>query len=297
MASGTGMASASGPRAPRTPGHASTGGRTGRLAGLALGGLAVLVLTTALAGCGSSSGAAKALEPGASPAQRKLERTDLAIVSHGLLGAERTVEREVSASRAAWPAVAQGLPALVSPAEQRAIATASVQAQRIATPRFISYAGELTGASAAIAGLLLSYEGLTQRGWTFTLAAAAAGGAAGEAPGESSLQVFVPARGTAPQSVAQGTVPAVVSRQLASASPAALHFLRTNASLYIGYVYDGHYNLSTIGEYLTAAYSRLGGPASFGAALPAGEVASVARFYSPANARLSPRPAALATGS
>ncbi len=199
----------------------------------------------------------------------------------------------MAASKAAWPAVAHGLPALLSPAEQRAIAAASVQAQRIATPRFISYAGELTGASAAIAGLLLSYEGLTQRGWTFTLAAAAAGGAAGE----SSLQVFTPARATSTQSATQGTVPATVSRQLASASPAALHFLRTNASLYIGCVYDGHYNLSTIGEYLTAAYRRLGGAASFGSALPAGEVETLARFYSPANARLSPRPAALATGS
>jgi hypothetical protein len=268
---------------------------------LATGLSAGLLAATALAGCGGASGgAAKALEPGASPAQRKLERTDLVIVSHGLLGAERTVAREVAASKAAWPAVAHGLPALVSPAEQRAIATASVQAQRIATPRFISYAGELTGASAAIAGLLLSYEGLTQRGWTFTLAAAAAGGAggaAGEATGESSLQVFVPARGLSPQSVAQGTVPAAVGRQLASASPAALHFLHTNASLYIGCVYDGHYNLSTIGEYLTAAYRRLGGPASFGSALGAGEVATIARFYSPALARLTPRPAALATGS
>jgi hypothetical protein len=206
------------------------------------------------------------------------------------------VQREVAASKAAWPAVAHGLPALLSPAEQRALAAASVQAQRIATPRFISYAGELTGAAAAIAGLLLSYEGLTQRGWTFTLAAAAAGATASEAPVESSLQV-APRRGTSPQSVAQGTVPAPVSRQLASASPAALHFLRTNASLYIGCVYDGHYNLSTIGEYLTAAYRRLGGAASFGSALPAGEVAGIARFYSPANARLTPRPAALATGS
>jgi hypothetical protein len=210
------------------------------------------------------------------------------------------VERETAASKAAWPAVAHGLPALLAPTEQRAIATAGAQAQRIATPRFISYAGELTGAAAAIAGLLLSYEGLTQRGWTFTLAAAAAGNSAGGAAGEaagSSLQAFVPTRRTSLQRIAQDTVPATVSRQLASASPAALHFLRTNASLYIGCVYDGHYNLSTIGEYLTTAYRRLGGPASFGAALPAGEVASIAHFYSPTNARLTPRPAALATGS
>jgi hypothetical protein len=266
--------------------------------------LASGVLALALGGCGGASrGIAKALEPGNTPAQRKLERTDLVIVSHGLRGAERTVEREVAASRSAWSAVAHGLPAVVAPAGQRAIAAAGAQAQRIATPRFISYAGELTGAAAAIAGLLLSYEGLTQRGWTFTLAAAAAGdsaggAAAGEASGESSLQVFVPQRGTSPLDAAtQGAVPASVSRQLASASPSALRFLRANASLYIGCVYDGHYNLSSIGEYLAAAYRRLGGPASFGSALPAGEVQGLARFYSPANARLTPPPAALATGS
>jgi hypothetical protein len=174
------------------------------------------------------------------------------IVSHGLVGAERSIQREVAASRAAWPAVVHGLPAQVSAAERRAISTAGVRAQRIATPRFISYAGELTGAAAAIAGLLLSYEGLSQRGWTFTLAAA---------------------------------------------DHAAVRFLRTNASLYIGCVYDGHYNLSSIGEYLLSAYRRLGGAASFGSALSPGTLAGLVRFYSPDNARLEPQPPAAPTGS
>jgi hypothetical protein len=173
-------------------------------------------------------------------------------VSHGLLGAERSIQREVAAARAAWPAVAQGLPAHVSPASRQALVAATRRAQRIATPRFISYAGELTGAAAAIAGLLLSYEGLSQRGWGFTLVAA---------------------------------------------DHAGVRFLRTNASLYIGCVYDGHYNLSSIGEYLSSAYRRLGGAASFGSALRQSEVEGLARFYSPANARLQPRPPAAPTSS
>ena len=166
-------------------------------------------------------------------------------MSHGLLGAERTIEREVEASKTAWPAVAHGLPAQLAPAERRAIARAGVRAQRIATPRFISYAGELTGAAAAIAGLLLSYEGLTQRGWKFTLAAA---------------------------------------------DHSEVRFLRVNANLYIGCVYDGHYNLSSIGEYLLSAYRSLGGAAAFGSTLSQSEVEDLARFYSPAAARLQPRP-------
>ncbi|MFI5009345.1 MAG: hypothetical protein ACHQDY_03625 [Solirubrobacterales bacterium] len=174
------------------------------------------------------------------------------IVSRGLLGAEHSIRREVAASKTAWPVVVHGLPAQVSAAERRAISTAGVRAQQIATPRFISYAGELTGAAAAIAGLLLSYEGLSQRGWTFTLAAA---------------------------------------------DHAAVRFLRTNASLYIGCVYDGHYNLSSIGEYLLSAYRRLGGAASFGSALSPGALAGLVRFYSPNNARLEPQPPAAPTSS
>jgi hypothetical protein len=173
-------------------------------------------------------------------------------VSHGLLGAERTIAGEVKAAKTAWPTVAHGLPALLAPAERRAISRAGVRAQRIATPRFISYAGELTGAAAAIAGLLLSYEGLSQRGWKFTLAAAEHSG---------------------------------------------VRFLRTNASLYIGCVYDGHYNLSSIGEYLLSAYRNLGGAAAFGSALPQSEVEALARFYSPPRARLQPRPPASPTSS
>jgi hypothetical protein len=239
-----------------------------------------------LAGCGSTHGgaAARALTPGSSAAQRRLERADLEVVSRGLRGAEPSIMREIEATKTAWPVVAHGLPVLFTPSASTAITAAVASTQQIATPRFISYAGELTGAAAAIAGLLLSYEGLVQRGWAFTLSALR-GGSATESATESSLA------GASPGGpYAGGASSTAVQRQLASASPAAVRFLRKNSALYIGCVWDGHYNLSTIGDDLSLAYRRLGGGASFGGALRPGEVASVARFYSPANARLTPRP-------
>jgi hypothetical protein len=267
--------------------------------GLAAGLLVAGVLAAALAGCGSSSGLAKALQPGGSPAERKLERADLAIVGHGLRGAEASIRHEVAASKAAWPVVVNGLPSQLSPAERRAISTATRRAQAIATPRFISYAGELTGAAAAIAGLLLSYEGLSQRGWTFTMTAAAAVGSATESSLEGSSAGVTPSGGGSNVGAANsaGGLPPSVRTQLATASPSAVRFLRSNANLYIGCVYDGHYNLSVIGEDLLKAYSRLGGAAAFGAALPPGEVESLVRVVSPAEARLAPKPPASPTGS
>jgi hypothetical protein len=243
--------------------------------GLVTGLLVASALAAALAGCGSSSGLAKALQPGDSPAERKLERADLAIVGHGLRGAEASIRHEVAASRAAWPVVVNGLPSQ------------------------LSYAGELTGAAAAIAGLLLSYEGLSQRGWTFTMTAAAAVGSATESSLEGSSAGVTPSGGGSNVGVANsaGGLPPSVRTQLATASPSAVRFLRSNANLYIGCVYDGHYNLSVIGEDLLKAYSRLGGAAAFGAALPPREVESLVRFFSPAEARLAPKPPASPTGS
>jgi hypothetical protein len=273
----------------------------------AAGLLAAGVLATALAGCGSASGIAKAIQPGSSAAERKLERADLAIVGHGLRGAEASIRREVAASKAAWPVVVHGLPSQLTPTERRAISTATRRAQGIATPRFISYAGELTGAAAAVAGLLLSYEGLSQRGWTFTTTAAAAVGSATESSleGSSAGGPGGPSSAGAPSAggpnaegprAAGGLSPAVRT-QLANASPSAVRFLRANANLYIGCVYDGHYNLSVIGEDLLNAYRRLGGATAFGAALRPAEVESLVRFYSPAAARLAPKPPASPTGS
>ncbi len=326
------MLSAVAPPATRllTAGRLTAGRATARLLTarlltarpFAAGLLAAGALATALAGCGHTGGLAKALQPGASAAERKLERADLAIVSHGLGGVESSIRREVAASRAAWPVVVHGLPSQLTPSERRAISTATRRAQAIATPRFISYAGELTGAAAAIAGLLLSYEGLSQRGWTFTMTAAAAVGSATESSlegssagglggpssgaqsGSSSLAQGTQAQGTPSATGANagggtptGSLSPAVRTQLANALPSAVRFLRANANLYIGCVYDGHYNLSVIGEDLLNAYRRLGGAAAFGAALRPGEVESLVQFYSPAEARLAPKPPASPIGS
>lgn len=224
-----------------------------------------LAIALAIAGCGGGGssgappGATKKLpHVSAGPRQLKIERDHLALVAQGLRGAETSIHQAVLAARAAWPAIAEGLPARVSPASQILIARALAGTQRIATPHFISYAGELTGAGAAIAGLELSFEQLSQRGWTMTLAAA--------------------------QHLGPGA-----RRTL---SPTALRFIRANASLYIGSVYDGNYNLSVIGERLREAYAQLGGASAFGAALTPALVRQLAGFYSPAVVRLAPKPPA-----
>ena len=220
----------------------------------------LLCLPLALAGCGESGAQGASTS---APALRRLalERADLATVAHGLLAAEPSIQREVLAARAAWPGIVQGLPLVVS-AQSRALMFAGMRrSEEFATPRFISIAGQLTGESAATAGLLLSYEQLSQQGWRMTLAAA------GHLNGHSALPA--------------GT----------------LAFLRTNAALYIGCLYDAHYNLSVIGKKMSAAYAKLGGPMGFGAALPASLMAQIAAFYSPYVARLGPKPPATAAGS
>jgi hypothetical protein len=233
------------------------------------------------AGCGGGSssgapaGAAKKLPAASgSPRELRVQRADLALVAHGLLGAEPSIRREVVAARAAWPGIVAGLPMQVSPASRALMAHALVRTQQIATPRFISYAGELTGAAAAIAGLLLSFEQLSQRGWAMTLAAAQH-----LSGSQSSL------------SAAPGGTSSV------ALTPAALRFVRANASLYIGGVYDGHYNLSVIGERMREAYAQLGGAVAFGGALRSTRIGQLAGFYSPAVTRLTPRPPVSAAGS
>jgi hypothetical protein len=218
-----------------------------------------VALPAALAGCGESG--ASGAQASHVPRQLKLERTNLAIVARGLLHAEPSIQREILAARAVWTAIVHGLPARVPPATRALLAAALRRTELLATPSFIPYAGELTGESAAIAGLLLSYEQLSQRGWTMTLAAA---------------QHLTPT---------------------SALPPATLGFLRANAALYIGCVYDAHYNLSVIGERMREAYAQLGGAAGFGGALPASQMARVIAFYSPGVARLAPRPSPSAAGS
>jgi hypothetical protein len=146
----------------------------------------------------------------------------------------------------------------------------------------------LTGAAAAIAGLLLSFEQLSQRGWTMTLAAASHLGSG------SGSSLRASAGAGAGRAGAQGTGTSAAGGAASSVplSPAALRLVRANASLYIGSVYDGHYNLSVVGQRVGEAYAQLGGAAAFGAALRPALVGQLAGFYSPGLARLAPKPPA-----
>jgi hypothetical protein len=264
---------------------------------------AVATIAVTLAGCaggGGAAGGSKAALSGSTPAQRRLQRADLAIAAHGLLQVRPSIRPELAASRAVWPAVVDGLPRAISADTREAIARAALRARAIATPHYISFAGQLTGVASHIAGLELSYEELVLRGWTLTSSAAdymarvSVGGSSltvGNAPGEAGAvagSAGSSGQGGFPATHAAGATGSSAREGLATA--AAAGFLRVNAVLYIGCIYDAHHNLSTIGEQVKQAYAQLGGAAAFGAALRPAEVQAIAHFYSPAVALLEPSP-------
>jgi hypothetical protein len=165
------------------------------------------------------------------------------------------VAREVSASRGAWPSIAAGLPRTISPALRAAVGKASASSTALPEPRFLTNVARLTGPAAGIAGIYESYERLAERGWRLTSASIDA---------------------------------------IASGQPAAASFARENSSVYISAIYDGHFDLSLVGKSLTDGYSRLGGPAAFGASLPPGAISALAAAYSIPSVRLEPHPAGAA---
>lgn len=186
-----------------------------------------------------------------------MQRADLIAVSRGLAGVEGAAAREVAAARAAWPAIHGGLPPTSTPALTRAIALAETRAGELRAPAFMRFRGQLSGPATVLAGRLGSFEGLVGSCWQHVAAAATA---------------TANATGTAGSSVA------------------ARRFQRANVGLYIGCLYDGHYNLSTIGEVLVDGYRQLGGPAAFGRKLPLAGVRALAHAYSPGAVRLEPKP-------
>jgi hypothetical protein len=199
----------------------------------------------AAAGCGHSTSVT-------TPASQ-LERSDLIAASRALSSVTGPVEREIAASKPAWPPVANGLPASITAASRAAVAAASVRAGAVPMPASFTAAptASLTGPGAGIAGLFRVYSGLASRGWRMI--------------------------GAAIDQVEHG-------------SPAAARFARANVALYIESVYDAHFSLAQIGKQLTRGYTKLGGPSAFGASLTQAEIDSLARFYSEANARLHPHP-------
>jgi hypothetical protein len=203
-----------------------------------------------LAGCGGATSKA------ATPAAQKLEREDLAAVSRALQSVQAPVSREVSATKAAWRLIANGLPADVSAVSSSlAAARAAASAARLPIPALFSeaQARTLTGPASQLAGLYRSYALLSTRGWKLLYASLA---------------------------------------QIESGTPAAARFARANAALYIESIYDAHFTLAQIGKKLTAGYEKLGGAKDFGAALTPAQVEALAHAYSEASDRLHPHVAA-----
>jgi hypothetical protein len=203
----------------------------------------ILGLALLAGGCGSARPA--------TPAATHLEREDFAAVSRALARIANTVGAEVAATKAAWPLVANGLPATLGAGPRAAIESAQASASRLRLPVLFGEvrSASLTGPAAHLAGLARSYQGLAARGWQMILAAVAAS---------------------------------------EHGSPEAARFARANVPLYIESVYDGHFTLAQIGKQLLAGYRELGGPAAFGSLLDTAEVDALARTFSEANDRLHP---------
>lgn len=209
-------------------------------------GAALLIASSAallLGGCGSD-------EP-ATPAATHLEREDFAAVSHALSGLTQTIDAEVKASKAAWPLVANGLPANPGAGELASVRAATLSASRLPLPALFSEAraASLTGPAAHLAGLFRSFRGLSTRSWQLI---------------EAALE------------------------QSARGPSAAARFARANVALYIESVYDGHFGLAQIGKQLSEGYAKLGGTSAFGETLTESEVDRLLATYSEASDRLHP---------
>ncbi|MHB8241274.1 MAG: hypothetical protein ACYDHN_04710 [Solirubrobacteraceae bacterium] len=221
--------------------------RTSRSAAVLLAGGAALIL-------GACGGATHT-----TAAAARLQREDLVLVARTLSGAQPEVAVEVTATKAAWPLVAHGLPADVSSISRSAIATAEQRAARLKLPALFQErrARSITGPGAGMATLFRSYAVLADRGWTLI--------------------------GSAIDQIERG-------------SPTAARFARANISLYIESVYDSHFDLAQIGKQLLAGYKKLGGAAAFGTSLTEAEVGQLAAAYSESSDRLHPH-AVLKIGS
>jgi hypothetical protein len=205
----------------------------------------VCLLVVTMAACGGKS-------KSTTPAALKLQREDLIAVSHALKEVQAPIAREVAATKAAWPLIANGLPAEITTVARSAQAqAATASAARLRLPALLgeTQARTLTGPASQISGLVRSYALLSARGWKLLDAAFA---------------------------------------QVESASPANAHFARKNAPLYIESIYDAHFTLAQIGKKLLAGYEKLGGAGDFGTALTQAEVNALAAAYSEASDRLHP---------
>lgn len=208
-----------------------------------LAGSLLTALAVALAGCGGGRAT--------TPQDLRLERADLLTVVHALSAVEAPTAREVTATKAAWPFVANGVSAGVGAPARAAIATARHRAAALTLPGVFAEREyeSLTGPGSSIAGSYRWYVLLSQRGWTMIEYAIA---------------------------------------RLERGDRVAMRFAHDNVALYIESVYDAHYGLAQLGKQLLAAYKALGGAEAFGSSLTEAEVRHLARAYSESRDRLHP---------
>ncbi len=187
----------------------------------------------------------------ASPTGLRLQREDLVALARALQHVERPVAAEVAATKAAWPLIANGLPADTRTISRPPLRAASAAAASLKLPVLFDEAESvaLTGPAASLAELFRSYSGLATRGWQLIGAAI---------------------------------------DQMEHGPPAAASFARANVALYIESIYDAHFSLAQIGKGLLAGYRKLGGAHAFGAELTQAEVDALARTYSEPADRLHP---------
>jgi hypothetical protein len=225
----------------------------------------VIGATMSIAGCGSSSSPHTQ-----SSRELALERTQFEQVSSQLSGIKAAVEREVAASRVAWPSIASGLPAALGSGLRTAVSAANTRAKALPEPSFLADAHKLTGPASGIAGIYENYEQLAQRGWNLT---------------EAAIQTIASAGSAATNATASST---------STSAAAQASFERANSPLYIDAIYDAHFDLSLLGKSLVSGYEKLGGPKAFGAALTQAQVNALAGAYSIPTVRLEPHPAGTA---
>ncbi len=207
--------------------------------------LLALCATLLVGGCGSGASH--------NPEELRLERADLVLASSTLAGEQAGVDRLARAAKAAWPYLANGLPAKSRPVARRLIAEAALQAAALRVPGLFSEerARGLTGPASPIASTYAGFVRLATRGWRLL---------------NYSLEQIE--RGTA----------------------FAASFARANVALYIESVYDAQFAAAQIGKKLLPGYERLGGPAQFQGKLSMAEVQRLAAAYSEPALRLYPHP-------
>jgi hypothetical protein len=172
-------------------------------------------------------------------------------VSEGLERARGPMQSEVGAARGVWPEIVGGLPTEIPAGTRAGIRAAEGAARALKPPAILGEAKRLTGPGAGIAALLQSFYSLSKHCWE--------------------------ALGTGVGEIEHGP-------------PVAASFARANAGLYIGCLYDSHYAASAIGKDLEEGYEKLGGEGDFGGTLAKARVSALAALYSPAGARLAPKP-------